>query len=90
MANLSYSIYSEGLDELHEVVSTKKAARFWADMYSPSWHNNQEAFAALELVANTARELEKALRSMLAVYERQEMADNPEDWEFADKRRRSA
>ena len=53
----------------------------------PDWNENPEAYAALERVQETARELERAYMEYLAVYERQEMAEYPDSWEFADSRR---
>lgn len=85
---ISYSVYKEGLDEIDQARTTKQAARFWADRYSPYMGEEgqqPEMYAALQHVASTARELEKALHDMLALYERQEL--NPSDWEFADSRR---
>lgn len=87
---ISYSVYKEGLDEIDEARTIKQSARFWADRYSPDWGDegqHPEMYAALQRVASTARELEKALHDMLAMYERQEMAEYPEDWEFASARR---
>lgn len=91
MRTISYSVYDEGIKHLDEAQSAKASAEFWADIYSPFFEEhageNAELLKALGSVREGARHLEKALIGLLAVYERKEMADYPENWEFADRRR---
>lgn len=90
---LSWSNYDIGYSSLETVRCIKDSAHFFMGMFDPSfgdipdWNENPEAYAAYSEIKVTARELEKALMNLLAVYECQEMADYPEDWEFADRRR---
>lgn len=91
--HIAHSDYSHGFRTLEAIRSIKENARWDMGMCDPSlgeipdWNGNPEAYAALERVQETARELEKAYREYLAVYERQELTEYPEDWEFASARR---
>ena len=91
--HLSWTVYREGTSDLDLVRSIKDSARFSMGVIDPSlgdipdWNENPEAFAAYQEISVAARGLERALMNLLAVYERQEMSESPEDWEFASSRR---
>jgi len=90
---LSPDVYRQGEEDLDTVRSIKEDARYFMGRIDPSfgdindWNGNPEAFAAYDKVQATARELEKALMSLLAVYEEQELCTDRESWAYADNRR---
>lgn len=91
--HLHHDLYAYGSRELDTIRYFKESARWDMGRIDPSlgdipeWNENPEAYDALAVVASAARELEKAYMSLLAVYERQELSDSPETWEYADSRR---
>lgn len=90
---LSPEVYRQGEEDLDTVRSIKEDARYFMSRIDPSlgdindWNGNPEAYAAYDKVQATARQLEKALMSLLAVYETQELCVEREHWAYADRRR---
>lgn len=91
--HLKHDVYAYGEEELNTIRDFKDSARWEMGKINPSfgdipeWNENPEAYAAYEGIAKAARELEKAYIGLLAVYERQELSDSPEMWEYASSRR---
>lgn len=91
--HLNHDLYAYGDRELDTIRYFKETARWEMGRIDPSlgdipeWNENPKAYSAYEGIAKAARELEKAYIGLLAVYERQELSEDPESWEFASSRR---